>query len=173
MTCIQLERVLSAESEGQMRALGILSLRVPAGAADVLAWAFRAVRARHGDDLCDATCLLLIAWHFVETWKDDPMVQRSLTRSQRIFARDLGRCQTPGCSRRGVHAHHLVFQSRGGTDDEGNLIILCGYHHLVGIHGGFMAVEGVAPDRVVWTVAGRPFRAGAQDHGSGVQRATS
>jgi hypothetical protein len=163
LTCVALQRALDAEEEGQMRAQGFLQARVPAGAADVLAWAFRTVRAHRGALLDDARCLVVLAQHFVETWQDDPRVNRSLSRSQKIRARDLGCCQAPGCSRRGAHAHHVVFEGRGGGHAEMNLISLCAFHHLVGIHEGFMTVRGLAPDRLVWTAGGRPFRAGAQE----------
>jgi len=163
MTCIQLDRVLGAEREGQMRAAHLLALCLPIGAALVLANAFEAVRARLGAPAFDSTCLFILCAHFIGTWEDDPVVKRSLSRSQKIRKRDLGRCTAPGCSRRAVQAHHVEHRSHGGGDEDENQTGLCAYHHLVGIHGGFMTVAGKAPDQLAWTASGRPFRAGAQD----------
>jgi hypothetical protein len=51
-----------------------------------------------------------------------------------------------------LHAHHIEFRSRGGSDDLGNLTSLCPMHHLLGVHGGHLRVTGTAPDRLVWLV---------------------
>lgn len=40
--------------------------------------------------------------------------------------------QTPTCAycdRKAVHAHHIVPQSEGGSDDLDNLVPVCFYHH--------------------------------------------
>ena len=169
MTCIELDRVLTAEREGQMRAAHLFALCLPSGAALALATAFQAVRARLGEPAFDSMCLLIVCCHFIETWEDHPWVKRSLSRSQKIRRRDLGRCRAPGCSRRAVHSHHVEPRSRGGGDEDENQAGLCAYHHLVGIHGGFMTVAGRAPDELVWTASGRPFRAGAQDPPPGLR----
>jgi hypothetical protein len=55
------------------------------------------------------------------------------------------------------------FRARGGSDEDGNLVSLCACHHLRAIHGGYLGVRGTAPDRLVWEVGGRPFRAGAME----------
>jgi hypothetical protein len=114
----------------------------------LLAAAFRAVRAVEGCLLPDGSCLVRVARHFTETWKAH--VKRSRTRSQRIRERDLGCCQVPGCSRRAVHAHHVVPRSRGGGDEPENLVGLCACHHLAGVHGGYLAVRGCAPEGLAW-----------------------
>ncbi|HUL60545.1 MAG TPA: HNH endonuclease, partial [Anaeromyxobacteraceae bacterium] len=64
---------------------------------------------------------------------------------------------------RAVQSHHIQFRSRGGGHEGANQAGMCAYHHLVGIHEGFMTVSGKAPDHLAWTASGRPFRAGAQD----------
>ena len=104
----------------------------------------------------------------METWK--PHVRKARTRSQKVRARDLGRCQVPGCSRTGGHAHHVEFRAWGGSDDDTNLVSLCACHHLRAIHGGYMRVRGTAPDRLVWEVGGRPFRAGAMEEPGAEER---
>jgi hypothetical protein len=119
------------------------------------------VRATEGCLLADGLCLVRVARHFIETWK--PHVKKARTLSQKVRERDLGRCQVPGCSRRAVHAHHVQPRSHGGEDTDENLVALCACHHLLGIHGGYIRVRGRAPDRLVWEVAGRIFKAGAVD----------
>lgn len=49
-----------------------------------------------------------------------------------------------------MHAHHVWFRSRGGGDDEWNLVGICLVHHLRGVHMGWLRVSGVAPDGLVW-----------------------
>jgi hypothetical protein len=153
LTCIALRDALEARDEAQMRAARILRARVPERIALVLQAAFRAVRETEGCLLDDGRCLVRVAEHFLETWK--PLVRRGRTLSQKVRDRDLCRCQVPGCSRRAVHAHHVDFQSRGGPDEMDNLVALCAYHHLVGIHDGYIRVRGRAPDGLVWEIAGR------------------
>jgi hypothetical protein len=160
LTCIALRGEMDERDEAQMRAARTLRARVPERVAGLLAAAFRAVRAVEGCLLPDGACLVRVARHFVETWR--PAVKRSLTRAQRMRERNRGRCQAPGCSRAAAHAHHVEPRAQGGDDDEGNLAGICAFHHLRAIHGGYMRVRGVAPDRLVWTVRGRPFHAGAE-----------
>ena len=165
LTCIELRQALEDADEAQMRAAKVLRARVPFRVALLLAAAFRAVREVEGRLLDDGRCLVLVARHFIETWK--PQVKKARTLSQKVRERDLGRCQAPGCSRRAVHAHHVHLRSHGGADDEDNLVGLCACHHLLGIHGGYMSVWGRAPDALVWEVGGRVWRGGA---GPGVPR---
>ena len=45
--------------------------------------------------------------------------------NNKVLERDGYRCQVPGCSnRRNIHAHHLKFRSRGGSDAIQNLLCL-------------------------------------------------
>jgi 5-methylcytosine-specific restriction endonuclease McrA len=44
--------------------------------------------------------------------------------SRKVRDRDAGACQVPGCSHRGEHAHHVLFRSRGGGDEQENLMAL-------------------------------------------------
>jgi 5-methylcytosine-specific restriction endonuclease McrA len=148
LTVVALRAAVEAEDEAQMRAARVLRARVPSRVVVLLAAAFRAVRAAEGCLLPEGSCLVRVAQHFVETWRAD--IKRSRTRSQRIRDRDLCRCQVPGCSRRAVHAHHIVQRSRGGSDEPYNLVGLCAFHHLVGIHGAYLEVTGRAPDGLVW-----------------------
>jgi hypothetical protein len=51
-----------------------------------------------------------------------------------IYDRDGWQCASPTCTRRDVTPHHLQFRSQGGGEDEGNLVSLCSWCHLQGIH---------------------------------------
>ena len=78
-----------------------------------------------------------------------------LSRPRRaILERQKGRCAAPGCSGRIQHVHHLVPRARGGPDDLDNLIGLCAYHHLAGVHGGRLRVHGRGGRLVTWTFPG-------------------
>ena len=49
---------------------------------------------------------------------------------QAVFNRDGWQCAFPGCTmRKMLDVHHIVFRSRGGSDELGNLICLCRIHH--------------------------------------------
>ena len=153
LTCVELRAALADRDDAQMRAARVLRAALPAGTALLLRASFRAVRAVEGRLLDDGRCLVRVARHFLETWR--PHVKRARTVSQRIRERDLGRCQVPGCSRRAVHAHHVIPRSRGGGDEPWNLVALCACHHLRGIHGGYIRVRGRAPDGLAWEVGPR------------------
>lgn len=59
---------------------------------------------------------------------------------QYVFKRDLWRCRNCGY-RNDLHAHHIVFRSAGGTDEDFNLVTLCSSCHD-GVHqGGLTIVE--------------------------------
>jgi hypothetical protein len=65
-----------------------------------------------------------------------------------VWARDEGRCQTPGCrSTFGVEIHHLKPVSQGGTHTPPNLTLRCfGCHG--GHHEGRITISGIAPDHI-------------------------
>jgi hypothetical protein len=78
---------------------------------------------------------------------------RPSRRRRRGWSRRRGsssRLQVPGCSRAAAHAHHVVFRSAGGSDDDSNLVSLCAAHHLHGVHAGHVHVSGRAPDALTW-----------------------
>jgi hypothetical protein len=68
---------------------------------------------------------------------EQPGATRVVSASMRraLIARDRG-CRWPGCTaRRFLHAHHVVFWSKGGPTALSNLVTLCGAHHRL-VHEG-------------------------------------
>jgi hypothetical protein len=153
-TCIALRREIEAEHNAQMCARGDLTVRVPHRVGKLVGAAFAAARAAAGRWLSPGECLARIAEHFLATWKDALRDRSTLQR--RVLERDRGECQVPGCSRAAVHAHHVVFRSRGGADAPRNLVSLCAAHHLHGIHAGYLQVRGEAPHALAWALAAPP-----------------
>ncbi len=131
-----------------MRARRRFALRVPRSVGVLLAAALRAAREAEGRWIRPGECLVRVAAHFIETWKNAIPQRRS--RANRAVSRDGGACQVPGCSRAAVHAHHVIFRSAGGSDDESNLVSICAAHHLHGVHAGHVRVRGRAPDALTW-----------------------
>ena len=90
----------------------------------------------------------------LDSFLGQPM--EKIGREHRIFERDDWRCQAPGCFARGnLQTHHVEFKSRGGSDEDDNLITLCWSCHLHGIHEGRLKVTGKAPDGLTWQVGCR------------------
>jgi hypothetical protein len=62
-----------------------------------------------------------------------------------VYDRDGWACASPTCSRRDVTPHHLVFRSQGGGDESENVVALCSWCHLQGIHAwGSIKASGPA-----------------------------
>jgi hypothetical protein len=131
-----------------MCARGEVDLRMPRRVVGLLAAAIRAARAASERWLPPGECLARVARHFLDTWK--PALASRSTPHRRAIARDGGCCQVPGCSRAAVHAHHVLYRSRGGGDELENLTSLCAAHHLHGVHRGFVRVRGRAPGELRW-----------------------
>mgnify|MGYP002380687300 CR=1 FL=1 len=47
--------------------------------------------------------------------------------------------------------NHIQFRSRGGGEEPSNLISLCDRCHLSLVHGGHLAVTGLAPHALDWS----------------------
>ena len=93
--------------------------------------------------------LLALLEDYATTWDSDGAAPDR--RDDRFFVRDGWRCAAPGCSsRRNLELHHIVYRSRGGSDDGWNLITLCCFHHRCGEHGFCMSVRGRAPTGLTW-----------------------
>ena len=111
--------------------------------------ALRVCRLVAGGDLDDWKCVAQMIDSFEQTWdvKRDPKWRRRY----RIFERDGWRCRVPGCSsRRNLHAHHVIYRSHGGCDDDDNLAVLCATHHQQGIHAGRLRCHGSADGFLRW-----------------------
>ena len=111
--------------------------------------ALRVCRLAEGGDLDDWQCVARMIDSFEETW--DVKRDAKWRRRYRIFERDGWRCRVPGCSsRRNLHAHHVIYRSHGGCDDDENLAVLCATHHQQGIHAGRMRCRGSADGFLRW-----------------------
>ncbi len=93
--------------------------------------------------------------HCIDTWRCPT------PRAHRVFERDGWRCTVPGCtSQRNLHAHHVLFRSAGGSDDDANLTTLCAAHHQRGVHTGVIRISGRAPGELVFELPLGRFRSG-------------
>ena len=133
-------------------------LRLPESVFELLAVAISVVRERAGRRLAVSECLEVLAAHFAVVWLRNFDTRKRQTLSQRIVARDRGRCTVPGCSRGAEHAHHVRYRSRGGGNEQANLTGECAPHHLVGEHRGFIEVSGRAPAELTWKLGVRAGR---------------
>jgi hypothetical protein len=83
--------------------------------------------------------------HALAAWQPETPTARQ-KREWRVYERDGWRCTAPGCaSHRNLQQHHVVFRSRGGSNEAGNLTTLCAWHHLRGVHGRVIRCTGTAP----------------------------
>lgn len=95
--------------------------------------------------------LLALVEEFVATW-DDPK-GHPRRHGDEIYIRDGWRCMAPGCtSRKNLEDHHIIYRSRGGSDDLWNRVTLCRFHHQQGEHGGLMRCRGKAPLGLIWSL---------------------
>jgi len=148
LTCIELRRALERDAEAQMCARGEFNVWMPESIATLLKGTFRALRAAAKRWMWAEQCLVALAMHFIDVYQY--LLAKAETLQRRIRSRDRYVCQVPGCSRGSMHAHHIIPKSRGGTDDDWNLVSLCVSHHLNGIHGGRIRVSGRAPETLTW-----------------------
>ncbi len=96
--------------------------------------------------------------HAIATWS---LREGRLPASHRVHERDGWRCALPGCtSYRNLHDHHVVFRSRCGSNALDNRVTLCAWHHLRGVHGGLVRVNGRAPDGLVHSLPVGSYSAG-------------
>ncbi len=111
--------------------------------------ALRVCRLAAGSDLDDWQCVGRMIDSFEQTW--DVKRDAKWLRRYRIFERDGWRCRVPGCSsRRNLHAHHVIYRSHGGCDEDDNLAVLCATHHQQGIHTGRLRCRGSTDGFLRW-----------------------
>ena len=110
--------------------------------------ALRSVQARHGPLPTWAAAIYVLQIALREWERVDPSRRPT---EWRILERDKWRCQAPGCSaRRRLEVHHIIFRSRGGSDEPENLVTLCHAHHQHGIHDEGLDLHGSAPGFLIW-----------------------
>jgi hypothetical protein len=141
------------DTERHMCAIGVdvdateeLVFRLPLGVAAL----FRAIHARLGfGHMLD---------HALATWlARDPGARRP----DPVIVRDGYRCAMPGCmSRRNLQDHHIEFRSHGGSEELGNRITLCAFHHHRGVHAGWIRIRGTAPDGLIFEMPLACYRSG-------------
>jgi hypothetical protein len=73
-----------------------------------------------------------------------------------IYARDGFECRSPLCRRRDLTPHHLKFRSAGGGDEDDNVVSLCVWCHLHGVHEGRIKAQPPASD-VRWELGRTPI----------------
>jgi hypothetical protein len=78
-------------------------------------------------------------------------IHLKLARNYAILKRDCFRCQVPGCGcRRNLEVHHIIWRSKGGCDEEWNLITLCSHHNYILHDLMALRIEGTAPDNLTF-----------------------
>ncbi len=91
--------------------------------------------------------LLAMLEEYAHTW-DQPGPRRA---GDAVYIRAGWRCTAPGCtSRKNLEDHHIVYRSRGGSNELSNRTCLCRFHHQHGEHGGLASVRGQAPLDIIW-----------------------
>jgi hypothetical protein len=157
-TCQQLEREAQEEEAREHRKRGTRNLWSPSDAAETVRDAIRAAQRRalaeEGVAIDAGEALARVADHFVDLKEKHRTATPWMSEfRRRALMRKGGLCAVPGCSRACVHVHHVVFRSRGGTDDAWNGVALCAVHHLHGVHMGYLEVAGRAGERLYWRFA--------------------
>jgi hypothetical protein len=156
-TCIAYRRELEGEGHRQMWRAGELRALVPDEVDSLLADALRAARGCSRHPLAPGEALVLVALHFLRTWKDE--VTRRIEATDPVVLRDGALCRIPGCSRAADHVHHVIPRSACGPLEPWNELSLCAVHHLRGVHAGNVRIAGTAPDGLTFTLGEREVAA--------------
>jgi hypothetical protein len=157
----QLEsRVLAGDRDAVLEAQSQMSASLGAGASSVrvdlrvardTARFWRALAGvMHKHLSRDASFARLLCDTFWKAWRH--LTERS-EKYAHVYARDRYTCSSPVCSRHDVTPHHVQFRSHGGSDEDENVIALCTWCHLEGVHGGRIQVTGSA-GRLKWQLGG-------------------
>jgi hypothetical protein len=92
-------------------------------------------------------------------------IHLKVARHYAILKRDRFRCQVPGCRcRRNLEVHHIIWRSKGGGDEQSNVVTLCKAHHSYILHDLMaLRIEGTAPNNLTFVFGqstdkdGEPF----------------
>src|SRR5438552_9745570 len=87
MPCVALRRAMQAKDEAQMCARGTFSVWMPLSVAEVVKAAFRAARAAARRWLSAGECLVALAEHFIDTWREQ--LKQANTLQPRIRTREV------------------------------------------------------------------------------------
>jgi hypothetical protein len=132
----QLERESTAREDATNRAAGVRRLWGPQDAARTVVDAIGSAQAwskmARGEAIDAGEALAVVADHFVAVWREHLPRRRMPKERRQVLMRHGGLCAVPGCSRPAEHVHHVTF------------------HHLRGIHRGYLTVAGRAGERLVW-----------------------
>ncbi len=102
----------------------------------------------------DGTSFLMFLCQTIwDTW--GPTLETTVKYGE-IYERDRFECGNPTCTRTDLTPHHIVFRSQGGDDRAENLVSLCVWCHLEGVHGRKIAVKGAVPE-LEWQIGARPI----------------
>jgi len=79
-------------------------------------------------------------------------IHLKVARHYAILKRDRFRCQVPGCRcRRNLEVHHIIWRSKGGGDEQSNVVTLCKAHHSYILHDLMaLRIEGAAPNNLTF-----------------------
>ncbi|MHC9544032.1 MAG: HNH endonuclease [Vulcanimicrobiota bacterium] len=89
----------------------------------------------------------------LQDWLLNERLHFKVSRNYAILKRDHFQCQVPGCKcRRNLEVHHIIWRSKGGSDEHFNLITLCKVHHKNILHDLMaLKIEGTAPYNLTFT----------------------
>ena len=169
ITWQQVERESTAEEDRQNRAHGVRRLWGPSDAFAVVMDAIAVAgenapsQSQLPGECLAGECLARVADHFVDVWSANLEKPRGTRARREVFGRHNGLCGVPGCSAEAQHEHHIVYRSQGGGNETENLVALCAAHHLRGVHGGYVTVQGRAGENLVWRFGGETWRTTGMD----------
>ena len=153
----QTDRESTKEEKAKHKEQGIRHIWGTKEAAETFAMAIsaaQAVSASKGRRITAGAAVAEIARHFREVWEEVANRPKETKKREKARHRNHGCCAWPGCKRPADHLHHLVFKSRGGSDEISNLVPLCFMHHQHGIHREYLIIEGRAGERLVFKAVG-------------------
>lgn len=148
-------RQMSAESPSRARFKGQVRYRFGVTRDTYELWSTfeECAEAARGWLPSGVTPIRLVCAAFAVEWSH---VLRNDVAYANIYARDGFECRSPLCTRRDVTPHHLRFRSQGGGDEDDNLVSLCVWCHLFGVHEGRISARPPASN-VRWQLGREPI----------------